>query len=111
MLIKYQQKRRSVFLVTEAMWMPEDVKKRFMEQQSGKINKNGEFVITSQTTRSQKNNLDDCFEKLQSMLDQAAIEPKIREIWTEPSELGKARRIQEKKKRTETKQYRNKIID
>ena len=65
-------------MVAEAPWLPKRVQQRLADLNRTKINKHGELIITSQRTRSQKQNLDDAFEKLRLMCVEAAQEPKVR---------------------------------
>ncbi|CAG8780572.1 11253_t:CDS:1, partial [Cetraspora pellucida] len=44
--------------------------------ESNRINKKGEFVITSETTRSQVKNIEDCIERLYEIIVKAAEIPK-----------------------------------
>eukprot|EP00128_Syssomonas_multiformis_P003899 Colp12_sorted_trinity150504_noHs@12117 len=64
------------FKLDDADWIPAWVRKKLREQQANKINKDGELVISSQRTRTQKGNLDDAFEKLEEMLYAASEKPK-----------------------------------
>ena len=54
-------------------------------QQKNRITKDGEFVVTSQVTRTQFDNLEDGMKKLAKMLHEAS------EVHKGPSELTKAR--------------------
>ncbi|KAF8981925.1 hypothetical protein BGZ46_002087 [Entomortierella lignicola] len=56
------------FIVDDAVWLPEYVRDRLKSQESNKINKSGEYVLTSDRKRTQMANLDDCLEKLHEIL-------------------------------------------
>ncbi|KAI1319468.1 hypothetical protein EDD11_004045 [Mortierella claussenii] len=65
------------FVVDEAMWLPEYVRDRLKSQESNRINKNGEYILTSDRKRTQMANLDDCMEKLHEILIKMAELPKL----------------------------------
>ncbi|KAF9963488.1 hypothetical protein BGZ70_007389 [Mortierella alpina] len=65
------------FVVDEALWLPEYVRDRLHTEESNKINKNGEYVMTSDRKRTQMANLDDCMEKLHEILLKMAELPKL----------------------------------
>ncbi|KAF9378998.1 hypothetical protein CPB97_009216 [Podila verticillata] len=65
------------FVVDEAMWLPEYVRDRLHTEESNRVNKNGEYVLTSDRKRTQMANLDDCMEKLHEVLIKMAELPKL----------------------------------
>ncbi|KAF8933502.1 hypothetical protein BGZ58_006289 [Dissophora ornata] len=65
------------FVVDEAVWLPEYVRDRLNSEESNKINKNGEYVLSSDRKRTQMANLDDCMEKLHEILLKMAELPKL----------------------------------
>ncbi|MBI2806556.1 MAG: aminoacyl-tRNA hydrolase [Planctomycetes bacterium] len=85
--------------------LPDDVKIRLALQQMRFFTQDGELVITSQRTRDQDRNRDDCQEKLRAMILQALTVPKPRKK-TRPSRGAKKRRLESKRLRSETKQSR-----
>lgn len=85
--------------------LPPDVKNRLRLQQKRFFTQDGELIITSQLTRDQDRNRDDCLEKLRSIILQALVVPKARKK-TKPSRGSKRRRLQDKKRRAEVKQGR-----
>lgn len=72
------------------------------------INKSGEIVVTSQTHKSQAQNLNECIKKIQKLIFNCSQVPEQRkyEIPTETEEM-EDRRIEGKKKRSEVKGRRN----
>jgi protein subunit release factor A len=82
-----------------------------MEYSANKINKNGEIVVTSQESRTQSSNKEDCVEKLQAMIAEAYVEPKERAMWQGLSMQGKSERRSEKRKRGDVKSTRSRKID
>ncbi|KAI7831562.1 hypothetical protein BC939DRAFT_392048 [Gamsiella multidivaricata] len=65
------------FIVDEAMWLPEYVRDRLKSEEANRINKSGEYVLTSDRKRTQMANLDDCMDKLHEILLKAAELPKL----------------------------------
>ncbi|KAG0250383.1 hypothetical protein BG011_008396 [Mortierella polycephala] len=65
------------FVVDEALWLPEYVRDQLNSKESNRINKNGEYVLTSDRKRTQMANLDDCMEKLHDILLKMAELPKL----------------------------------
>ena len=56
----------------DASWMDDGARSHIFEMFSHLITRNsGELVVTSQKSRSQASNIDDCIEKLQSIVDSA----------------------------------------
>lgn len=80
------------FKPAEADWIPEEMLERFISLNKNRINKNGEMIITSQKFRKQNQNLEDCIEKLESLLEEASWVPKER-IETKPPEYAKEKRL------------------
>lgn len=81
------------------------VKERFRQRYKGFINEEGIVQIVSQKTRSQKDNIDDCIEKLQEMIQEVLIPPKIRKA-TKPKKSAILKRLNTKKKDSEKKRLR-----
>ncbi|KAK3845127.1 MAG: hypothetical protein J3R72DRAFT_436953 [Linnemannia gamsii] len=65
------------FIVDDALWLPEYVRDRLHSEESNRVNKNGEYVLTSDRKRTQMANLDDCMEKLHEVLIRMAELPKL----------------------------------
>ncbi|CAN0398735.1 unnamed protein product, partial [Phaeothamnion confervicola] len=91
------------FRVADAEWMPPDVRARLAEQQSSRINKLGELIVSSQEFRTQGKNREEAVAKLREMVAAAYIEPKERQIREGLGEEGKARRRHEKRHRAQAK--------
>ncbi|XP_039123143.1 uncharacterized protein LOC120259574 isoform X2 [Dioscorea cayenensis subsp. rotundata] len=53
------------FNVKNAHWLSERVRERIFQMEKNRINKDGEIVISSTKTRTQKGNIEDALEKLQ----------------------------------------------
>lgn len=81
------------------------VKERFRQRYKGFINEEGIVQIISQKTRSQKDNIDDCIQKLHEMIQEVLIPPKIRKA-TKPKKSAVLKRLNTKKKDSEKKRLR-----
>lgn len=91
--------------ITASTALPEDVKNRLALQQKRFFTLEGELIITSQATRDQERNRQDCLDKLRAIILQALAVPKARKK-TRPSRGSKRRRLADKKQRSEKKQQR-----
>lgn len=78
---------------------------RFKERFGQFITQEGEVQIMSQKNRSQKDNIDDCIEKLHAMINEVAAPPKIRRA-TKPKRSAVLKRLSSKKKDSEKKRMR-----
>ena len=87
--------------------LPGDVRQRFLERWSNRINSAGELLLTSQRYRDQGRNVADCVEKLRQMLSTIAIPPK-RRVGTKPTSGSRRRRLQDKRAQAQKKHLRRK---
>src|SRR5262245_32195494 len=85
--------------------LPEDVKSRLLAQQRHRLTNEGELLITSQRTRDQGRNLEDCLDKLREIVRRALTPPKPRRP-TKPTRGSKERRLVAKKQRAHRKASR-----
>jgi ribosome-associated protein len=85
--------------------LPPEVKARFLEQQKNRITVEGDLVLSSQKTRDQAVNREDCLGKLDAMIRQAQVVPTVRKA-TKPSKGSKRRRLADKKHRSGVKASR-----
>ena len=83
----------------------EDVRRRFLERYARRVSKDGELVLTSQRFRDQGRNCADCLEKLRAMIASVAEPPRPRRK-TKPTASSRKRRLEDKKRRSETKRTR-----
>lgn len=103
---KLNTKAELRFHLDSASWIPADVRDRLREINGNKINNGGELLITSQEFRTQSKNKDDCVSKLQTMLEEAYVEPKDRDMWTGISKKTKIERRDTKRHRASIKANR-----
>lgn len=81
------------------------VKRRFKEKYQRHMV--GELVVIhSQKYRSQKQNIDDCIEKLHSYLEEVRLPPKIRKK-TKPTKSSTKKRLDSKTKQSRQKKMRS----
>lgn len=88
--------------------VPADVRSRFLSRYSSKLTTIGELVIHSERYRDQRQNIDDCLEKVREMLAAVARPPKTRKK-TKPSYGSKQRRLEGKRIDSAKKQGRRKF--
>lgn len=79
---------------------------RFRRLFANAFNADGEVVVVSQESRSQKDNVDACFKKLSDMIKEAKVVPKIRRK-TKPGRGAIERRLTGKKKDGDKKRQRS----
>lgn len=63
------------FNVKNAYWLSERIREKIMQTEKNRINRDGELVISSTKTRTQKGNIDDALAKLQAIIDAASYVP------------------------------------
>jgi ribosome-associated protein len=76
----------------------------------GRITRDEVLQLVSQAHRSQEMNRADVLEKLQGLIEQALIAPKVRKR-TKPSKASKRRRVEEKRRRGDVKARRQGRMD
>ncbi|CAH2048080.1 unnamed protein product [Thlaspi arvense] len=63
------------FNVKNAYWLSDRTREKIIQTEKNRINKDGELVISSTKTRTQKGNIDDALAKLQEIIDAASYVP------------------------------------
>jgi ribosome-associated protein len=94
----------------DADFLPAGIARRLRLIASGRTTTSGELVITSQRFREQHRNVADCLAKLSDLLAAALVPPKVRRA-TKPSRGSQRRRLDAKRRRSETKQLRRRLAD
>ncbi len=87
----------------------DDVRERFLAREGSRVTAGGELLITSQVHRSQAQNLEECLQRLVSMLRAALIRPRVRRA-TRPTAASRERRIAEKRRQAR-RQANRKVSD
>jgi len=91
--------------LTEADFLPAGIARRLRLLAGSRTTALGELVITSQRFREQQRNIADCQAKLSALLAAAVLPPKVRRA-TSPSRAARQRRLDAKRRRSQTKQRR-----
>lgn len=94
------------FHVAGSMALSEDQKRKISGTLATRINKDGILRIVSQRTRSQDMNRADTLERFSDLI-RRALTPARPRIKTRATAAARERRLEEKKKRTSTKQARS----
>jgi len=98
--------RVTIEVDVDALPLPDDRKARIRERLTGRINKAGVLRVTSQAERSQLANRDRALARMEELLADAIAEQETRKP-TRVSRAQKQRRIEEKKRRAQTKKLRS----
>jgi ribosome-associated protein len=90
--------------------LPGEIKQRLLGSRDRRLTSEGVVVIKAQTHRSQEKNRNEALERLRQLIIGAAQKPKKR-IPTRPGRAAKARRLDEKKRRSQVKKLRSRPVD
>ena len=99
------ESRVTIEVDVAALPMSDEQKALIRTRLAGRINKDDVLRVTSQAERSQLANRDRALARMEELLRDALIEQKPRRK-TKVSRAAKQRRIEEKKRRSETKRLR-----
>jgi ribosome-associated protein len=86
------------------------IKVRLLALPDSRVTAEGVFVLKAQTYRTQEQNRQDAFSRLQAWVNSVAVPQKPR-LATKPSYASKQRRLESKSQRSSTKQLRAKPLD
>ena len=100
--------RVTIEVDVDALPLPDDRKARVRERLASRINRDGVLRVTSQVARSQSDNRDRALARMEELLRDSLIEQKPRRKTRVPKAV-KEKRIEEKKRRGETKRMRGRI--
>jgi len=87
-----------------------DVKARLAALARGRLDADGQLVVTSQVTRNQPDNLDDARAKLAALVARALVPPRPRKK-TRPTAASRERRLDAKSRRGAMKRARRSVDD
>lgn len=99
------------FNVKAAHWLSQRVRDKILQIEKNRINKDGDLVISSTKTRTQKGNIEDALEKLQAIIDAASYVPpppseeQVKKI-TKIAAVAEQKRLQNKKVISQKKAFR-----
>lgn len=85
--------------------LSEAVRGRLLEREKARLTRDGALVISSQRHRDQPQNVADCLTKLSAIIERALVPPKPRRKTKKPRSAV-AKRIEGKRRRSETKRLR-----
>lgn len=85
--------------------LPDDVRERLIHLAGKRVTEKGLLIITARRFRSQEQNRQDALNRLIALIQKAAEPPKPRRE-TKPTPTSKARRLADKRRRSEIKQTR-----
>ena len=100
--------RVTIEVSIDALPLPDDKKALVRERLAPRINREGFLRVTSQAARSQIENRDRALVRLEELLNDAMIVQKPRKK-TRATRAAKEKRLEEKKKRGETKRLRGRL--
>lgn len=92
------------FNVTQSS-LPDDIKRRALKLAGSRATQEGEILIKASSYRTQERNKHDALQRLQTLLQQAAIPPKPRKK-TKPTRGSIERRLESKKRHSQAKRLR-----
>jgi len=93
-----------------ASTLPDAYKSRLLAKKDHRITDHGEVVIKAQRFRSQEKNRDDALERLREFIRKSMVVPKKRKPVKIPRAV-KERRLENKARRSRTKEMRGKKFD
>ena len=91
--------------LSQIVGMHVEARERLRVLVRAKLDADGRLQLTSQLTRDQSRNLEDCLDKLRVLIEQALIRPVIRRA-TRPTRGSVERRLQSKREASERKSSR-----
>ena len=90
--------------------LPEAVKQRLLRRSDHRMTREGVVIIKAQQHRSLELNRAEALDRLQALVDSAAVAPKKRKA-TRPTLASKERRLEGKLRRGRIKALRGRIMD
>lgn len=94
----------------ETTSLPEPIKQRILTRLQTRLTRLGELIVASDRFRDQARNREDCLEKLQAIIQEAA-KPPVHRKKTKPTRSSVRRTLADKKKNSEKKRLRRGPID
>ncbi len=88
--------------------LPDDVKERLLSRRDSRLTKDGVLVLKAQRHRTQEQNRSDALERLAALI-QHALEAETPRKITKPTKASRKRRLEAKKRRSDTKALRGRV--
>ena len=98
-----------VFNISASQSLPGHVKQRLRRLAGKRVSADGVLIIRAKRCRTQEKNREDARRRFAELIRTALHSPKKR-IKTRPSMSARQRRMDSKKKRSKTKDYRKKVV-
>jgi ribosome-associated protein len=98
------------FDVRQSPSLPDDVRQRLLHLAANRINSDGILLIEAKRFRTQEQNREDARDRLAALIRKAVEPPKPRKA-TRPTRASKQRRVESKRRRSQTKQLRRASIN
>lgn len=96
--------------IVDSYALPEDLRERILSRLATRLTTEGDLVIASDRFRDQKQNKDDCIEKLAALLAEASHVPKARRK-TKVSRSTRRKNRESKSRDSEKKKNRRKVFE
>lgn len=90
--------------------LPDYYKNRLLKLKDSRITQDGIIIIKAQEYRSQLKNKEDAFTRLKELIKSAMVIKKKRKP-TKPTKSSQKKRVDSKKKRSQIKNNRKKVVD
>ncbi len=94
----------------KASSLPAVLKQRLLKLKDRRISREGVIIIKAQQFRTQDKNRNDALERLQEIIDAAAVVQKVRRP-TKPTKSSKKKRLDSKTHRGKTKALRGRVAE
>ncbi len=96
------------FDVAHSPSLPDDVRRRLMEREAGRVNADGVLTIRASRHRTRERNRREAVERLEAMIRAALHVPRPRRP-TRPTAASRRRRLEEKRHRSRIKRQRRSL--
>ena len=96
------------FNVRDSESLKPAIRERLIRLAGKRVNASGEIVIEARRFRTQQRNREDAMQRLFKLIEKASTPPKIRRK-SRPSKASKARRLEDKKRRSRLKRLRGTV--
>ena len=90
--------------------LPEDVKERLLAMRDTRLTREGVLVLKAQQSRSLEQNKEDALQRLQALVDAAAVVQRVRRA-TKPTRGSQRRRLDEKTRSGQIKALRGRVSE
>ncbi len=96
------------FDIRASVTLPDEVKQKLTSLGGKRVSRNGVLVIDARRFRTQERNRQDAFDRFLALVKKSAI-PRKRRRRTSPTRASKERRLDEKRRKSQTKRWRKDV--